>query len=199
MHGPIFWMTEWWPGWTPTIRITFSDVKPSQVLSFFLIFASDFVLVKAPLRAHINFTTSISTGPNVFQCVYMINRGFKKPCLSYDGHRGHRKRMIKWIKMNFHQQLHNYPSQNSTLGAGWLIAVPGWYWVVVVVVHMFVSPTADLRTSQVIAINELLALGFANLGGAICGAVPTQPLVCQETLRVGKMTGRYIACISHAS
>eukprot|EP00434_Breviolum_minutum_P016742 symbB.v1.2.014765.t1/scaffold1084.1/size139254/4 len=27
---------------------------------------------------------------------------------------------------------------------------------------------------QVIAINELLALGFANLGGAICGAVPTQ-------------------------
>jgi len=64
---------------------------------------------------------------------------------------------------------------------------------------MFVSPTADLRTSQVIAINELLALGFANLGGAICGAVPTQPLVCQETLRAGKMTGRYIACISHAS
>jgi len=28
----------------------------------------------------------------------------------------------------------------------------------------------------VIAINELLALGFANLGGAICGAVPTQSL-----------------------
>ncbi|CAK9038115.1 Sulfate transporter 4.1 [Durusdinium trenchii] len=27
---------------------------------------------------------------------------------------------------------------------------------------------------QVIAINELLALGFANLGGAVCGAVPTQ-------------------------
>lgn len=45
-----------------------------------------------------------------------------------------------------------------------------------VVVHMSVSPTADIRTSQVIAINELLALGFANLGGAICGAVPTQPL-----------------------
>ena len=27
---------------------------------------------------------------------------------------------------------------------------------------------------QVVAINELLALGLANLGGAICGAVPTQ-------------------------
>lgn len=34
----------------------------------------------------------------------------------------------------------------------------------------------DTEVWQVIAINELLALGFANLGGAICGAVPTQSL-----------------------
>lgn len=55
----------------------------------------------------------------------MINRGFKKPCLSYGGHRGHRKTMMTWIKMNFHQQLHNYPSQNSTLGCRLIDRGPG--------------------------------------------------------------------------
>ena len=38
--------------------------------------------------------------------------------------------------------------------------------------------------AQVIAINELLALGFANLGGALYGAVPTQ-ILGNRTYRVG--------------
>lgn len=40
---------------------------------------------------------------------------------------------------------------------------------------------------EVIAINELLALGFANLGGAVCGAVPTQ---CFGLTLGGNGTGR---------
>ena len=38
------------------------------------------------------------------------------------------------------------------------------------------SSFSHAKKAQVIAINELLALGFANLGGALYGAVPTQIL-----------------------
>ena len=50
-------------------------------------------------RDHLDFTTSISPGPNDFQCVH-VNHGRINPGLSFSG--GHPRRVIKWILSNRH-------------------------------------------------------------------------------------------------
>ncbi|CAJ1428162.1 unnamed protein product [Effrenium voratum] len=50
---------------------------------------------------------------------------------------------------------------------------------------------------QIIAINELLALGVANLGGALCGAVPTQRLGFRRKGRRSCLGGQWDARLAH--